>query len=349
MINKDYFTDKKVLVTGGSGSIGSAIVKNLIKKNCNIIRVMSNDENGIYELSEELSTLNFKMNKINKKIKKLSDKMLITGVRYLVGDIRDFNRCISATKKIDIVIHAAAMKHVPLCEYNQDEVKKTNIEGTENLIKASIKNNVKKFLLISTDKVVEPSSVMGKSKLEAERLVLKYQKKQKKTKLAIIRFGNILLSRGSVVHKFIKQVLTGNLITVTSKDVSRFFLTINDATKKILEVLKLTSGGEIFIVTQMHAFKIFDLAEAIKSIFKKKNSILITGLREGEKNYEKLISNYEKIIKIFKKNNLAIATKTKNYSSNLITDSRYVSHLTVSAIKKILMKEKIYKLKKFNL
>ena len=349
MVDHNYFKNKKVLITGGSGSIGSAIVKDLIKKSYKTIRVMSNDENGIYELNEELSILNFKMTRINKKTKKLKDKMLKTGVRYLVGDIRDFNRCITATKNIDIVIHAAAMKHVPLCEYNPDEVKKTNIQGTENLIKASIKNNVKKFLLISTDKVVEPSSVMGKSKLEAERLVLKYQKKNKKTKLAIIRFGNIILSRGSVVHKFVKQVLTKKSITVTSKNVTRFFLTINDAVKKIFEVLKLSTGGEIFIVTKMHSFKIFDLAKAIKSIFKKKNSILFTGLREGEKNYEKLISNYEKITKIFKKKNLAIISKTENYSYSLITDSRYTDHLSIQEIKKILIKEKIHKLQKFSL
>ena len=160
MINQDYFKDKKVLVTGGSGSIGSAIVKSLLRKKCKIVRVMSNDENGIYELSEEIGNLSSKMIKINKNIKKFTDKMHMSGVRYLVGDIRDFNRCVTATKKIDIVIHAAAMKHVPICEYNPDETKKTNITGTKNLINASLKNNVKKFILISTDKFVYPTSVM---------------------------------------------------------------------------------------------------------------------------------------------------------------------------------------------
>ena len=160
---RNIFLNKKVLVTGGSGSIGSGIVKTLLRKNCKVIRVLSNDENGIYELSEKLNDIN----------KKLTIKMMQDKIRYLIGDIRDLKRCILATKNIDIVIHAAALKHVPICEYNKDETFKTNVYGTQNLIKASIKNRVKKFLFISTDKAADPTTVMGKSKFLSENNVIK--------------------------------------------------------------------------------------------------------------------------------------------------------------------------------
>jgi len=342
MIDKEYFKDKKVLVTGGSGSIGSAIVKNLLKQKCKIVRVMSNDENGIYELSEEISNLSSTM--LNRNTKKFRDKMHKSGVRYLVGDIRDFDRCITATKKIDIVIHTAAMKHVPICEYNPEETKKTNITGTKNLINASLKNNVKKFILISTDKVVDPTSVMGKSKFIAEKLVIENQKKQKKMKISVIRFGNILFSRGSVIFKFLKQIKQKKPLTVTGKNMSRFFITIDEAVDKILTVLKISEGGQIFIIPKMNAFKIMDLAKAIKNIYKKKNQITLIKSREGEKSYEKLLNDNEYIYKIFEKKNLAIISNKKIVSPSFSIDSRYQKHLKVLEIQKILIKEKIKKI-----
>ena len=144
MIKNNIFSNKRILVSGGSGSIGSAIINMLLKKNCKVIRVLSNDENGIYELSE----------KLNENNKKLSIKMLHANIRYLIGDIRDLERCILATRNVDIVIHAAAMKHVPICEYNKNETFKTNVLGTKNLIKASLKNKVKMFsIFILFDKL----------------------------------------------------------------------------------------------------------------------------------------------------------------------------------------------------
>lgn len=267
-------------------------------------------------------------------------------IRYLLGDIRDFRRCLLATNKIDIVIHAAAMKHVPICEYNIDETYKTNVIGTKNLVDACLKNNVKRFLFISTDKAADPTSEMGKSKFEAEKIVIEANKK-KITKFSVIRFGNILFSRGSVIFKFIKQINSKQKITITGENVSRFFVSLNLAVKCIANSIEIMKGREIFVVMKMPTFRIIDLAKAIKSIFKSKNPIKIIGLREGEKNYEKLISSKEILIKHpkVKKLGVIISNKIKIKNYNLETDSRFSNHLSIKNIKQILLKEKILKYK----
>ena len=200
---KNYFKNKSVLITGASGSIGSALLKNLIKnKNCKVIRAMSNDENGLFELNQEL----LDPDKINTtKFDTFKNAMKKNKIRILYGDVRDYRRCLEATRKIDIIIHAAAVKHVPICQYNPEEAIKTNLLGTNNLCKAAIKNKVKKFLLISTDKVVNPTSIMGETKLKAEQVVLNCNEKSS-TKFACIRFGNVVGSRGSVIPLFINQI-----------------------------------------------------------------------------------------------------------------------------------------------
>jgi FlaA1/EpsC-like NDP-sugar epimerase len=331
---KNIFYKKNILVTGGSGSIGSGIVKFLIKKKCKVIRVLSNDENGIYELSEQLNNLR----------KNFREKMANYKIRFLLGDIRDLDRCILASKGIDIIIHTAALKHVPICEYNQNEAYKTNVLGTKNLIKASIKNKIEKFLFISTDKAADPKSVMGRTKLEAERLVIKANKLNITTKFSIIRFGNILFSRGSVAFKFFQQARSNQKITVTGTSVSRFFISINDAVNRIFESLVLMEGGEKFVVLKMKSFRIIDLAKAIRSICRKKNLIKIVGLREGEKKYEKLISlnefvqphKHSKKIGLIKKLKKNFKFREKiNY-----TDSRFSRHLDEKKIKQILLREK---------
>ena len=279
------FQNQSVLITGATGSIGSAITEEILKYNCKVVRAMSNDENGIYKLSEKLIKKNESL-KINMKKNK---------IRYLVGDIRDPIRCNEICKKIDIVIHAAAMKHVPICEYNPDEAKKTNVVGTKNMINAAIKNKVKKFLFISTDKVVNPSSYMGKTKLKAEKYVLNSNsnKKNKTTSLSVIRFGNIIGSRGSVLPKFLNQIKLNENLTVTHKNMTRFFITIDFAVKNIIDSLKIMKGGEIFIINNMKSLKIYDLAEAIKKYLNFKKKIVINGLREGEKLYEELATKKE--------------------------------------------------------
>ena len=306
----NYFDNKSVLITGASGSIGSALVNFLRQKKCKVIRALSNDENGLYELSE---LINEERNaSFNMKMKK-------NKIRFIIGDVRDYARCLEVTSKIDIIIHAAALKHVPLCEYNPLEANKTNITGTKNLIKAAIKNKVKKFLFISTDKVVDPISVMGKSKLKAEKLVLntKIKNNKNKTIFSCIRFGNIIGSRGSVLPKFKKQIFENKNISLTSKEMNRYFLTIDNAVKNICSSIELMKGKEIFVINNLPIFNILDLAEVLVKYYKKKfgynKKILVTGARSGERMTEKLFIK-KKYNNIFHYKNLIIINDTVNPS-----------------------------------
>ena len=248
--------------------------------------------------------------------------MLKNKIRYLVGDIRDQKRCDEICKDIDIVVHAAALKHVPICEYNPKEALKTNFYGTKNMINASLKNKVKKFLFISTDKVVNPSSIMGLSKKKAEKLVLLANKKKGgNTKFSVIRFGNIIGSRGSVLPKFLSQIKNDESLTITDKKMTRFFITIDSAIKEIINAITVMKGNEIFLIKNMKSIKIYDLAVSLKHFFTFKKKIVIQGSREGEKNYEELASNIE-LSKIKELKNLLIISeqgkklKKKNYIIN---------------------------------
>lgn len=297
---KNHFLNKKILITGATGSIGSEITKKLLSKNCKVIRALSNDENGLYDLSQEINN--------QKKI------------RFIHGDISDLERCILATEDIDIVIHAAALKHVPLCEYNPFEATKTNVIGTQNLVMASLKNNVKKFLHVSTDKVVDPISCMGATKLLAERIVTNGNliKGSKKTIFSCARFGNIIGSRGSVLPLFINQIKNNKSLTVTHKNMTRYFIGIKEAINVLSNCIDQMSGGEIFIPNNLKIFKILDLAKALKIYYKKPNiKIRFSGIRQGEKLFEKLYADSE-IEKInVKKDFLVISQKRNNKRNNI--------------------------------
>ncbi len=331
-MKKDFFKNKSILVTGASGSIGSEIVKKLLKTSCKVVRAMSNDENGIYILTSEIN---------ESEGMKFKNNMLKNKIRYLVGDIRDYERNLEACDKIDIVIHAAAMKHVPICEYNPFETNKTNLIGTKLLIKASLKKKVKHFLFISTDKAAKPTSIMGKSKLQAEKFVFKSNTKKSLTKFSVIRFGNVLGSRGSVLLKFLDQIRKKQPLTITDRRVTRFFITINQATNQILKSLKMMEGKELFIIKNMHAFKIIDLAKSIKKIFKYKKSIKVIGLREGEKLHEELISSLDTHKIVF------LNSKFEKISKNQFNSNK-VSHLNVNQITEFLIKDFKLKVKKNN-
>lgn len=318
-MNKKIFQNKSILITGATGSIGSAITEEILKYDCKVVRAMSNDEDGIYGLSEALTRKNESLN-IN---------MTKNKIRYLVGDIRDLKRCEQSCKNIDIVIHAAAMKHVPVCEYNPEEAKKTNIIGTKNMINAAIKCNVNKFLFISTDKVVNPSSWMGKTKLKAEIEILKsnFNTKNKNTKFSVIRFGNVIGSRGSVLPKFLTQIRLNKNLSVTDKKITRFFITIDLAVKGVFDAIKIMKGNEKFIIYNMLSLKIYDLALTLKKYFKHKKKIIIKGLRDGEKLYEELATKNEmKNYYIVK--NLIILSASKNIKQQKINFKKKIKSLS---------------------
>lgn len=288
-MKNNFLKNKTILITGGTGSIGSGLVRKLIKTNCKVIRILSNDENGLYELSRKLNLSLLAFDNFSKEMEK-------NKVRFFLGDIRDLKRCHEVTKNVDIVIHAAALKHVPIVEYNPNEGLKTNYLGTRNILKASVNNKVSKFLFISTDKVVSAKNVMGKTKQMAEKFVIDFKKKNK-TKISIIRFGNVIGSRGSVVPNFINLLRNKKDITVTDKRMTRFIMSLKQASYSIIKSIELMKGEEIFILKSMKCFRIVDLATSLIEYFwrinKTKNKIIFSKSNTGEKFQEELYSKKE--------------------------------------------------------
>ena len=279
MLN-DFYKGKKVLVTGGSGSIGQKIVKELLNYDVDVVRVLDNNETALFDLEQDLNS---------------------SKIRTLVGDIRDYRRLERAFKDIDIIFHAAAYKHVPLCEYNPIDAVKTNVIGTQNIIDAAITCEVDKVILISTDKAVNPVNVMGATKLLAERLMISSNVYSGRggTKFSCVRFGNVLNSRGSVIPVFKKQISNGGPVTITDERMTRFIMHIHEAAKLILTAGSLSNGGEIFIL-KMPSVKVPDLAEAMIEYYAPKYGfniddidVEIIGRRVGEKLHEELMTPEE--------------------------------------------------------
>ena len=276
------FRGKNILITGGTGSIGMGLAKQLVRYNPKEIRIFSNDENSIFEAKENLG-----VNRIYK---------------FMVGDVRDKDRLNLAIRNVDIVFHTAAMKHIAICEDNPFDAVKTNVIGTSNILEASIIEEVKKFIFISTDKATNPTSTLGGSKLLAERLTLDagtYAGKGK-TKFAIVRFGNVLGSRGSVFQIFQNQIKMKKPLTVTDKRMTRYIMSISEAASMILKVTKILEGGEIYIL-KMPSVRIEDLAKGIIHVYglrfpdyRNTSSLKITKPR-GERFHELLITNEEKL------------------------------------------------------
>jgi FlaA1/EpsC-like NDP-sugar epimerase len=274
---EDFFKDKDVLVTGGCGSIGSALVERLLRYDVKRVRVLDHNESGQFHLQERL-----------KQYEKL---------RTLIGDTRDEKRLRWAMQGVDIIFHAAALKHVPLCEYNPSEAVSTNVYGTQNLINVARDEKVDKFISISTDKAVNPINTMGATKLLSEKLVLNGSIGDVKTVFSCVRFGNVLNTDGSVIPIFEEQIKNGGPVTVTSKEMIRFFMSIEDAVDLILKAAQKAKGREIFIL-KMKAMKIVDLAEVmieeLAPMYGNKDiEIEIIGIRPGEKIYELLMTEEE--------------------------------------------------------
>ena len=278
----EFLTDKKVLVTGAGGSIGSELVRQIIKYKPSSILLVDIYENGVYDLQMEISL------EINRGVIKPINIITQIASVYNYKRMKD----IFSEYRPDYIFHAAAYKHVPLMENSPQEAIRTNILGTENMCKLANEFNVKKFVLVSSDKAVRPTNVMGATKRYAEMLIEHYDKLSS-TNYSAVRFGNVLGSNGSVVPLFKRQIANGGPVTVTDKNVIRYFMTIPEAVSLILQSAAFARGGEIFILDMGEPVKIIDLAEKMILLSGLKPyidiPIKITGLRPGEKMFEELL------------------------------------------------------------
>ncbi|CEA00494.1 UDP-N-acetyl-alpha-D-glucosamine C6 dehydratase [Jeotgalicoccus saudimassiliensis] len=278
---EEQVRDKIILVTGAGGSIGSEIVRQITRFQPRKIILLGHGENSIYSILEEVTNLNKNIDYIP-----------------IIADIQDRDRIFKIFEEYqpNIVYHAAAHKHVPLMEYNPGEAVKNNIIGTKNIAEAACTNGVYKFVMISTDKAVNPPNVMGASKRVAEMIIQALNEKYENTTLVAVRFGNVLGSRGSVIPKFRKQIEMGGPITITDERMTRYFMTIPEASRLVIQAGALAKGGEIFVLDMGEPVKIVDLAKnMIKLSGYDEDEILIefSGIRPGEKLFEELLNENE--------------------------------------------------------
>ena len=279
---KNDLADKVILVTGGGGSIGSELCRQIAKANPKTLIIFDIYENNAYDIQQELLR-----------------KYPSLDLRTIIGSVRDYDRLEKVFKKFkpDLVYHAAAHKHVPLMEVSPYEAIKNNSFGTLNTVKLADKYKVKKFVLISTDKAVRPTNVMGASKRICEMIVQTYDKISKNTDYVAVRFGNVLGSNGSVIPLFLKQIENGGPVTVTDEKMERFFMTIPEAVSLVLQAGCYAKGGEIFVLDMGKPVRIKALAEKLiryKGLEPNKDiEIKITGLRPGEKLYEERLMEEE--------------------------------------------------------
>ena len=275
-------TNKVIMVTGGGGSIGSELCRQIAKCNPKQLIIFDIYENNAYDIQMEL----------------LRDYPHLN-LHAIIGSVRDYDRLEKVFKEYrpNQVFHAAAHKHVPLMEVSPNEAVKNNCLGTLNTAKLADKYNVEKFVLVSTDKAVNPTNCMGATKRICEMIIQTYAKLSKNTKYVAVRFGNVLGSNGSVIPLFLKQIEKGGPVTVTHKDITRFFMTIPEAVSLVLQASVYAEGGEIFVLDMGQPVKIYDLA---RQIIKYKGfepdvdiKIEITGLRPGEKLYEEILMDEE--------------------------------------------------------
>ncbi|MBC2840339.1 nucleoside-diphosphate sugar epimerase/dehydratase [Robiginitalea sp. SC105] len=319
---------KSILVTGGAGSIGSEIVRQIIHYKYKSLVILDQAESALYDLQMELKQNNFH------------------NFIPVVADIRDKNRMnvYFQEHKPDIVFHAAAYKHVPLMEYNAYEAIKINVAGTKSLVDLSLSHGVEKFVFVSTDKAVNPTNVMGATKRIAE-MYISCMHQEQKTKFITTRFGNVLGSNGSVIPLFRKQIEKGGPLTVTHKDITRYFMTIPEASQLVLEAASMGEGGEIFIFDMGESVKIFDLAKNMIKLsglrYPEDIDIKITGLRPGEKLYEELLASGENTLPTYHKKIMISKVRELDYTDvrsmidELCISNMFFSGDTVRLMKKI--------------
>lgn len=263
---------KSLLITGGTGSFGNAVLETYLESAISEIRIFSRDEKKQDDMRKKYN---------NSKLK------------FYIGDVRDYSSVFSASKGVDYIFHSAALKQVPSCEFYPLEAVKTNILGTENVLEAAIANEVKKVICLSTDKAVYPINAMGISKALMEKVAVAKSRQNNKTQISITRYGNVMASRGSVIPLFVKQIMSGAEITITDPNMTRFMMSLKDAVHLVEYAFKQGKSGEIF-VQKSPACTIQTLAEAIVALFKADmKRIKIIGTRHGEKLHETLLSREE--------------------------------------------------------
>ncbi|MDG6232371.1 nucleoside-diphosphate sugar epimerase/dehydratase [Glaesserella parasuis] len=326
------FKDKILLITGGTGSFGNAVLRRFLQTNIKEIRVFSRDE---------------------KKQDDMRKKYNSPKLKFYIGDVRDYNSILNATRGVDYIYHAAALKQVPSCEFYPMEAVKTNILGTENVLEAAIQNKVERVVCLSTDKAVYPINAMGISKAMMEKVIVAKSRNLEGsgTTICCTRYGNVMASRGSVIPLFVDQIRQGKAFTVTDPEMTRFMMTLDDAVDLVLYAFENGQNGDIF-VQKAPAATIATLAKAITELLSVPNHpIDIIGTRHGEKAFEALLSREEMLHAIDqgyyfrvpadqRDLNYGKYVETGNLRISEVTDynSHNTERLDVEGMKKLLLK-----------
>lgn len=268
------FTDKTLLITGGTGSFGNAVLRRFLDSDLKEIRILSRDEKKQDDMRKKYN---------NPKIK------------FYIGDVRDYQSVMNAVRGVDFIYHAAALKQVPSCEFHPLEAVKTNVLGTENVLEAAINCGVKRVVCLSTDKAVYPINAMGISKAMMEKVIVAKSRSSNATVICATRYGNVMCSRGSVIPLFVNQIRAGTPITITDPAMTRFMMTLDDAVDLVLYAFEHGQPGEIF-VQKAPAATIETLAHALTGLLgKPEHEVRVIGTRHGEKLYEALLSREEMV------------------------------------------------------
>lgn len=272
------FTGKVLMITGGTGSFGNAVLNRFLKTDIGEIRIFSRDEKKQDDMRHEFQV----------KMPEVADK-----ISFYIGDVRDIDSVRNAMHGVDYIFHAAALKQVPSCEFFPIEAVKTNVLGTENVLNAAIEEGVETVICLSTDKAAYPVNAMGTSKAMMEKVIVAKARNSKKTKICCTRYGNVMCSRGSVIPLWIDQIKAGNPITITDGSMTRFIMSLDEAVDLVLFAFENGTGGDI-LVQKAPACTIKTQAEAVCELFGgDKNNIKTIGIRHGEKMYETLLTNEE--------------------------------------------------------
>lgn len=325
------FKSKVLMITGGTGSFGNAVLKHFLNSEIKEIRIFSRDEK-----KQEDLRIKYKSEKLN----------------FFIGDTRDFESINSAMKGVDYVFQAAALKQVPSCEFFPMQAVRTNILGSENVLEAAARNNVKKVVVLSTDKAVYPINTMGMTKAIMEKLAISKSRdprvRANEGVICATRYGNVMCSRGSIIPLFIKQIKEGNPMTITEPDMTRFMMTLDESVNLVLFAFKNAEPGDIF-VQKAPAATILTLAIALKELFNSKSEIRIIGSRHGEKMHETLCGKEEmsKAVELGDFFRIPADMRDQNYTKYIETDgprlidmeynSENTRRLNINELKKLLL------------